>query len=122
MLVRSRWRMPPSNRSRSSRVSRSPRNPAYTVAATIAPMLPPHRAPAPSTPPPSAPAPAGPPHVHAPSSNRPLGCRSVPKGSASERDPVDLGHLGGHHLPGVAAGGGGGPPPPGGPAGPGVGR
>src|SRR4029453_19305114 len=96
MLLRSRSTRPPSNRSRSRRVHRSPRKPAYTVAATIAPMIPPHRAAATSTPPPLLAAPA----------------RSVPKGSTGQRRPVDLGDLGGHHLPGVAAGGGGRAAPP----------
>src|ERR671921_543376 len=101
MLVRSRWMRPPSNRSRSSRVSRRPRKPAYTVAATIAPMIPPHRAAATSTPPPRlllAPARA----VYRKASSR--GLALEPGGrSASQGGPVDLLDLGGHDLPGVAA-------------------
>src|ERR671911_2259796 len=102
MLLRSRTSRPPSNRSRSSRVSRNPRNPAYTVAATIAPMIPPHRAAATSTPPPRLAAP-------------PAQCteRGAPTGGLGLRPPdprpcegglVDRGDLGGHHRPGVAAG------------------
>src|SRR4029450_1622823 len=105
MLLRSRTSRPPSNRSRSSRVSRNPRNPAYTVAATIAPMIPPHRAAATSTPPPRLAAP-------------PAQCteRDRPEGSARERGLVDLGDLAGHHRPGVAAGGAGRRLAPAGPA------
>src|SRR5215211_1130478 len=118
MLVRSRWSRPPSKRSGSSRVSRSPRNPAYTVAATIAPMIPPHRAAATSTPPPRIARSAaavyrnrlrrGPRH-EAPGPPALRGPRHEAPGppSAGQGGLVDLGDLGGHHRPGVAAGVGG---------------
>src|SRR6266545_3541804 len=50
MLLRSRASSPPSKRIRSKRVQCSARKPAYTIAAAIAPMIPPQRAAARSTP------------------------------------------------------------------------
>src|ERR671923_2348530 len=92
MLVRSWVSRPPSKRSRSKRVRRSPRKPAYTVAAAIAPMIPPHRAAATSTVPP-----------------RLARCRpAVYLRLGGGGGLVDAGDLGGHHRPGVAAGGGAG--------------
>src|SRR5918996_6058573 len=102
MALRSRSSRPPSNRIRSSRVSRSPRNPAYTVAATIAPMIPPHRAAATSTPPPrTRPLPAGAVYRTGLATGG-LGVRPLGPSVAQGR-PVDLGDLGGAHVPGVAA-------------------
>src|SRR5215211_6058243 len=106
MLVRSRRTRPPSNRSRSRRVHRSPRNPAYTVAATIAPMIPPHRAAATSTPPPSTRR-SGAQCTETPCDRGPdLEAPGPP--SLAERRPVDGLDLTGYRLPGVPAGGGGG--------------
>src|SRR5215218_1788607 len=100
MLVRSRISMPPSKRSRSKWVRRSPWKPAYTIAATIAPMIPPHRAAATSTPPPRL---GSPPRGSVPERRGKPGAAGGSGAAAGGGGLVGLGDLGGHHRPGVAA-------------------
>src|SRR6266508_666286 len=92
MPLRSWAISPPSKRSRSKRVRRSARKPTYTIAAAIAPSIPPQRAAAMSTLPPLLP-----PQPHHGGQYR---SESLPEDSV-----VDLDHLGGDHVRGVPGGG-----------------
>src|SRR6266542_2776191 len=77
---------PPSKRSRSSLVSPRPRKPAYTVAITIAPTIPPQRAAATSTPASSLRLRGAPPPAHPPETS--VGARVYPTTDVQRRWPA----------------------------------